>query len=383
VVAGGAHTCAIATDDSVYCWGDDAAGQLGTDGTPDPTRPTRLARGFEALSAGTAHTCGISGGQVWCWGLNGDLRVGGGTDGETVRSPRAVTLAVLGPVSPAAGDHHSCVAAEGQIHCWGSERGGRLGNAESSSNPEPAPEAVDSSMLPSDRRTGWTQVSAGARHTCGIAAGAIYCWGISSEFALGHDAPTVPMLQPVTAVGAECAGPDCAATDDWSRVAVGDQYGCAIARDDSLWCWGRNIDSQLGVPGAGERSRDPLPLTATDPSGSAVTGWSSLSVGASHACAISTGGDLFCWGSNDQGQLALPDAVPSRDRPTPIDGGRDWLAVGASRDLGEDVGDPSGHTCAVDAAGLVWCWGANQQGQLGDGTRVAKRAPVLVCLPPP
>ena len=144
-------------------------------------------------------------------------------------------------------------------------------------------------------------------------------------------------------------------------VSLGARFGCAALGDQTVWCWGRNDESQLGY-----ESNDLCPERMSNGQTRAVAchmyplqvpglaGATAVSAGGAHACAVLTTGELRCWGSNTRGQLGNGSALPSR-APVTVAGlpAVTSLASGA------------GHTCAVVEGGQVFCWGANDRGQLG------------------
>ena len=123
------HTCAIKTDGSLWCWGDNSNGQLGTGNTTAVRVPTQIivptAR-WSAVTTGHAHTCGLqSDGTLWCWGDNSDGQLG--TAQETLM-PAQVNVSVSTWKNVSAGDGHTCaVANDGTLWCWGRNKNGQVG----------------------------------------------------------------------------------------------------------------------------------------------------------------------------------------------------------------------------------------------------------------
>jgi alpha-tubulin suppressor-like RCC1 family protein len=144
-------------------------------------------------------------------------------------------------------------------------------------------------------------------------------------------------------------------------LALGRRFGCAALRDRTVWCWGRNDESQLGY-----ESSDLCPERLADGQTRAVSchrfpqqvvglaNVTAISAGGAHACAVLSNGDLRCWGGNTRGQLGTSTLLPSR---APL------LVTGLGRVRAVAAG--ANHTCAVTDDGAVWCWGANDRGQLG------------------
>jgi hypothetical protein len=186
VSAGPGFTCGVTTSGAAYCWGVNGSGQLG-DGAADTvlhSTPVAVAGGlsFATVSAGYAHTCGVtSGGAAYCWGNNYGGYLG---DGSTTNS--STPVAVVGGLTFAAvsaGDDHTCgVTTSGAAHCWGFNDYGQLGNGAADRLPHTNPVAVAGALA-------FAEVSAGSGHTCGVTTGgAAYCWGWNSYGQLGNGA---------------------------------------------------------------------------------------------------------------------------------------------------------------------------------------------------
>jgi alpha-tubulin suppressor-like RCC1 family protein len=159
------------------CWGQNLSGQLGDGSRTDARFPRAVGGGltFRSLVAGWNHTCGLTAnGNAFCWGLNGDGQLGDGS-----RLDRLVPTLVRGAIeSLAAGSAHTCGISEGQVLCWGDNRFGQLGDGSNDGRAQPT--AVVG--LPSPP----TQVTAGAVHTCAlVGGGAAYCWGQNLQGQLG------------------------------------------------------------------------------------------------------------------------------------------------------------------------------------------------------
>ncbi len=132
VAPGGGHTCGRKRDGTLWCWGANAAGQLGN-GTRSTSRSpvpvTALGADVVGVYAGTAHTCARKrDGTLWCWGANALGQVGDGTSMERFE-PVLVTALGTGVVDVALGSDFSCAAkADGTLWCWGDSGAGQLGN---------------------------------------------------------------------------------------------------------------------------------------------------------------------------------------------------------------------------------------------------------------
>lgn len=180
VAAGSLHNCGIQADQSLWCWGNNASGQLGDKTVRMHADPTQSeGTGWTSLTAGLYHTCGTKiDGTLWCWGsnVNGQLGLVAAT------STSLLTPTQVPPVGPwlsvSAGQNHTCgLQADFSLWCWGSNADGQLGIGSNAAATAPALVAPGST---------WASVSCGGSHTCGIASdGRLWCWGKNDHGQLG------------------------------------------------------------------------------------------------------------------------------------------------------------------------------------------------------
>ncbi|MDQ3037126.1 MAG: hypothetical protein M3Y87_32330 [Myxococcota bacterium] len=176
--------CSILDDGQLVCWGENFEGQLGrADASPGEDgltpEPVASARTFLAVSTGQGHTCAIaSDGTLWCWGRNTDVQLGLGAGARgQIRTPTQVGNATSW-AHVAAGQGHTCASREdGTLWCWGEDFAGQVGIALGSSFDVPTQVGTD---------TGWGALSTYVFHTCGVKAdGTLWCWGRNAEGQLG------------------------------------------------------------------------------------------------------------------------------------------------------------------------------------------------------
>ncbi|MEJ7812826.1 MAG: hypothetical protein WKG32_20600, partial [Gemmatimonadaceae bacterium] len=296
LTAGAYHTCGLAgggvasrgADGVAYCWGDNASGQLGDGTTEQRTVPTAVAGGlrFRAISAGVDYTCGVTtAGAAYCWGANED-----GQRGDSTTAPSATPMPVHGGrafVAISAGAHHTCaLATGGAAYCWGANASGELGDGAGG-----RPGAR--SLTPVAVRGGLTfmQVATGlgARSTCGVAAVGVFCWGDGREGQLGPAAPDVcaqygyPCAKTPHAV-AGLSGPATV-----RQVSLGVSHACALTAAGAVHCWGSGASGRLGDGRPADQSANratPAPVSA----GPGVS-FASVTTNATGACAITAGGE--------------------------------------------------------------------------------------------
>lgn len=263
LAAGDFHTCAVLEDQSTYCWGSDDVGQLG-DGTgmAEPPVMVKDAPAFTALAAGDDQSCGITASVTSCWGL-----VPTETEPDFFQADEPQTIA-SGPADPSpvvlsaitAGDMHVCgLDATGRALCWGDASRGQVGAGETAPLCRTAEGESDPGLrvcdwpTPVDGDRPFTQIDAGDRHTCALTgAGDLFCWGDNLENQLGA-VTTATCFQ----------GRACSRTpvqvflqQRFDAVAAGGEHSCGLV-GQSVVCWGRNTAGQLGN-GTTEDAAEPV-----------------------------------------------------------------------------------------------------------------------------
>ncbi|MCA8837063.1 MAG: Ig-like domain-containing protein, partial [Proteobacteria bacterium] len=296
VSAGGAYNCAIDSDRSrIFCWGS-----LGFQPSTDQASPNRLGveSGFVQVSTGARHSCIIDigidinpGGFLACWGIGAGHRLGRGSSLSNSLGPGRVSRVGSDAtwLQVSAGGAHSCATnVAGELHCWGSGSSGQTGQGGT-----PTSTSVSTTPARVGMATNWTQVSAGAAHTCALNTDdELYCWGESDSGRLGLGAVSADGASP-----AEVAAPT---NTSWSQASAGSEHTCAITMTGALYCWGEGDSGRLGL------GTDTADKTTPTQVGS-DTDWVMVGTGEAHTCAIKTVDQLYCWGKADSGQLGLGD----------------------------------------------------------------------------
>lgn len=419
ITAGQAHTCALHQSGAVSCWGWNSFGQLGNGlsgdrgdiGNPntgaDATTPVRVREIADAVDvkAGNNHTCALhAGGAISCWGNNWAGALGSGQSHDELANS-AVPISVIGindATAISTGAHHTCaVHEEGAISCWGNNFDGQLGNRKNRSDSDSSTPVnalgIDDAIA----------IAAGERHTCALReAGTISCWGDNEYGQLGSDSGWAYALTPVKAKHIRGA----------KAITAGSFHNCAVLGNQTISCWGNNLQNQLGTGQLDALAREPWQtldvvgaidveagdrhtcalhedgavscwghdnyeqlgrsLLITEPSSrfsslpvwvSGITNAMAVAAGDSHTCAINLF-NVLCWGANSNGQLGNGARGPEDNSlaPTPVSDIRDAGAIAAG----------ARHTCVIHLDGSVSCWGANEYGQLGDGTSFPSAVPV-------
>ena len=176
VSTGCLHTCGIKTDSTLWCWGNNYAGQLGNNNWSSEKIPVSVNANFSLVSGGSTHTCGIlKDDSLACWGENENGQLGDGS-GDNQNTPTQIRT---GFATVSAGSSHTCgTTTNGNLCCWGNNEYGQLGNGN-----------WDNLDIPNCLNTSpdWKILSGGSAHTCGIKNdGTLWCWGRNDSGQLGN-----------------------------------------------------------------------------------------------------------------------------------------------------------------------------------------------------
>ncbi len=218
---------------------------------------------------------------------------------------------------------------------------------------------------------GVVRLSSGSfAHSCAVLrSGQVRCWGVNDNGQLGvppvesRQQCRVPQSSPARNLPCETAPRDVPGLSDVVDVSAGNGGTCAVQRDGAVWCWGTNDVGELGQ-GNNDTQPHGAPVRVTLAPAQQVT------YGAFHVCALLRDGTVSCWGNNKFGQCGTAPAMSDSQcdpgdgiragcmlRPRAVQGLRDVRRVSAGRN----------HTCAVLMDGTVQCWGLNDSAQLGNG----------------
>ena len=402
-------TCA-AVNYNPYCFGHDGLGQLGDgnlaspslDGSPNSTSsydsafPVKVGgdlygKGIvRKVAAGGYHACALtSGGQVYCWGFN---RYGELGTGDTTDSATPVQVSLPGTATDVtAGQYTSCAIVNSKIYCWGRNDSGQVGD-DSGLTSVFTPTAVASGgtyALPAGYSASTLSTSGGAvDNVCAIADDAAYCWGNNLEGQIGNGtktttgkngqdytayAPTAVVSSGVLAgrtITSISLGGHGSVTSNYSLGT--DTHVCvsaaSTATDGAAYCWGNNGNGQLG----NNSTTDSTTPVAVNTSGVlknlTIT---QVRVGSYQSCALSSLGAVYCWGKGSSGQLGNGTNTSAQTTPVAVTTDPQFLDGTNVKTLGGGVN----RSCAITTEQHVYCWGVNQDGQIGDGTHINRNVP--------
>ena len=309
VSVGLGSACALTNTGDVSCWGGNSDGELGDGNFVDSLTPVHTMANAVAISVGTWHACALSNvGGVLCWGSDYTGELGDGHPGTKSATPVNVSGLASGATSIAAGENHSCAVVGGEVKCWGANGNGQLGDGTTIEHPTPT-------AVPFPQQA--TQVVAGEDYSCALTViGAVLCWGSNVSGQLGDSSTT------------DSATPQYAVVSDAVALSAGLHHACAVENPGLITCWGATTPANLATA---------RPSTRIVPTGSQhPLGRGAVSAGDAMTCAV---GELVrCWG--DGSLIGDPEVLtaPSLDNAT--------VSLGAS------------HACALTSAAALKCWAA-------------------------
>jgi len=374
VAAGAEHTCAISMLNEVFCWGDTTRGAVGVQ-TQHALVPRRV-QGIKTdsgvprtIAAGAFHTCtrvrGSDFARVWCWGSNVTGQLGNGSSSPQAQ-PMPGTVQLPGSLFVEAGAGHSCVIYDGRLLCWGDGTDGKLGFE--------APDRCGSSTVSPcsvyaievEGLAPILAVAPGSHHTCALTLlGLAYCWGSDAAGQLGDEQRTSASIRPVRVAGNLVL----------TAITAGATHTCGLTPSGAAYCWGSGSYGELGVPVPLDHC-SAVPCSSTPRQVSGGLTFTALSAGDGFTCGIATGGDVYCWGRNDELQLGVldaPDVCGDVECST--------VPLSSSSLNAREINAGRAHACAVMQQNDILCWGRNRSGQLGRGFAGEPQTPQFVVDP--
>lgn len=378
-------TCASTYDNKIYCWGNNNSDHLGTHTNSNLPVEVTVLNGDETYYNGESTSCAVNASnEISCWGQNVFGEIG---DGTFTNNSTPVAIPNLHPMDFSFNQGTACLVNEDQkLYCWGKNNIGQAGIPSMPSVGAPT-EVVPHQAIYQNL----SSVVAGQANTCMKMSGETYCWGNNEMGQLAIGNSNFQEVHPVKVNGLEhstqssigyaltchlrpdskavCAGmnnfgqagvdpqtsdrvynPNVIALENVMQVEAGLDFACAVKSEGTVWCWGNNVNGQLG------NGSFVANYTPQQVSGLTNVNLLSISSRGNHACAKTLDGSLYCWGLNSSGQLGASNPANSN---TPLQVAKvsnvEKLALG------------SRFTCVLNTDSKVICFGANSFGQLGTG----------------
>ena len=285
------------------------------------------------------------------WGANQYGQLGNGTE---TNSDVPVEVSRLGEVTQiASGEHHSLArVSEGTVEAWGANEFGQLGDG-TTIGPGlclMTSFACSTTPVPVSKLSGVKEIAGGANFSLALLSnGTVMAWGQNSAGQLG-DGTTESRDEPVEASGLK----------EVTAIAAGTNHALALLSSGKVEAWGANEFGQLGN-GTTSPSSHPVEVKGL----SAVV---SIAAGANHSLARKSNGTIRAWGDDAFGQLGNGSTSNSSETTEVRGLGHSATAIAGG----------ANHSAALLSNGSVKTWGANEFGQLGNGTTTASREAVEV-----
>lgn len=379
IATGDDHVCILHPDGAISCLGTNEYGQLGNGEAGNnlsSSVPVKVSGISDAklVAAGNRFTCALQEtGLISCWGNNEHGQLG---NDRGDFSPIPITVeGIRGAVDIATGSSHACaIHGNYDISCWGANHFAQLGTDQSqeySATPVRVGD-IDTALF----------LDAGENHTCTVHQDfTVACWGANDFGQLGNGQTGGVSAAPVY--------PDVASNA--VGIATGSNHTCVIVELEPLtqtipyrpiYCWGANYLDQLG---RGEDESSELQVNSTtalsaeelstvlpvqqdasicdcEPAPVADIGDAmDISAGSNHTCALRTDRTVSCWGANELGQLGNGSTGIFRSESSPMPQQTAGISDADRIAAGGD------NSCALHLTGAVSCWGNNDEGQLGNG----------------
>ena len=197
----------------------------------------------------------------------------------------------------------------------------------------------------------FASVTAGYFHSCGLTpAGRAYCWGGNTWGTLGDGSRTASNRPVAVAGGLR-----------YTMIESGAGHTCGVTESGKVYCWGLNDEGHVGADWVTRGIEEPHLLPGSQ-------FWVQVSAGHDHSCALTNDGAAWCWGDNITGHLGSGDTFAKSFQPVRVASSVRFTTVVAGYY----------QSCALAASGQMYCWGRNDQGQIGDGSSENRFTPVPV-----
>jgi alpha-tubulin suppressor-like RCC1 family protein len=349
ISAGLNHALVLKEDGTVWSIGGNQYGELGTGDTLSSNIPKQVLNlsNIKDIKTGFYNSFALKeDGTVWSWGRNSNGELG---DGSISSKYQPSQISGLNNVLRLSIGYSTAIALNeaGEVWTWGDNAFGQVGNGNKIDQTTPVKISI----------SGVVEVASGISHSLIMKAnGEIWGWGQNNKKQLG-DRPEAESLVPVQLFIPP--PPVTSPLFDIKQISSFSNFAIAVKNDGTVWTWGNNSDGQLG---------DGTTVSRNKAKQINLTNVKEVAAGGGHALAVKNDGTLWVWGLNNYGQLGDGTLI-SKSVPTLITGIVPIMTVAA----GEN------HSVAISSfASQAYGWGLNANGQIGDNTLVNKSIPTMV-----
>jgi len=375
------NSAAITSNRELYCWGANRYGQVGNGTTTDQLLPTKVLENVTSVSFESSQSAAITeNGDLYCWGHNGSGQVGNGTTElqltpvKVLSDVNSVSIFNFSSFSSSYMYMMAAITGNGDLYCWGHNGSGQVGNGTTELQLTPV------RVLENVRTVTATSYGGRGDGVGNLAAtttnGDLYCWGWNTSGQVGNGTTgtqliPVKVLSDVSFVSLSASVSVVSGVQSYN-YRTGNM--AAITADGDLYCWGANRSGQVGNGTTSEAQCTPEKvLSNVNFVSVASCGDGSVSNrGFGNTVAITTNGDLYCWGVNGSGQIGN-GTTNTQFTPEKILGNISSVSLFSS-----SSNFTFGAVTAVTTNGDLYCWGANRSGQVGSGTTINQLTPLKV-----
>lgn len=405
--AGSQHTCALLTDETVWCWGDNTRRQLGDGTNTNRTSPVQVLApngvpgdgpyltGVTQISSGGTSVCALlETTDVVCWGWHnlGQLGHGLAVSQNTYAATPVYVLAtgsdqadaptrLTGIAAVDAGSAHACVrTTTNTVQCWGNNGHGQLGDNTTTNRVNPV--SQEGTQL-----SNVVRVAAGSSHSCALISsrtqnGQVRCWGRNSDGQLGDGSFTASRVPVAVLTSGTANDPDKVLFEGATTISARHEHTCVVMDDATARCWGYGDSGELGDGFKTDRNRPVTVLTSgtIDVDPVPLTGITAIEAGSIFTCARLSDSMVRCFGDNTDGKLGdgtTTGTGGTNDRPNPVavlNTGSDQTATNTFLASATGITTGTDHACAYNGQSAR-CWGRGSSGQLGNGATDPKANP--------
>ncbi len=313
VDAGYGVASAIKSDGTLWIWGCNSAGELGTNNLIHRSSPVQTVSGgtnWKQVSVGVNHVAAVkTDGTLWLWGDSAEGALGNSALGNPDTSSPVQTISAGTNWKQVAAGYRftAAIKTDGTLWMWGSNGIGQLGRNSLTNTSSPV-QTVSGG-------TNWKEVSVTCQATAAIKTdGTLWFWGFNYRGTFGNN-NQIDQSSPVQTVSGGT---------NWKQVSVGENNSAAIKTDGTLWLSGSGSSGSLGDDTTTNRSS---PVQTV----SGGTNWKQISVGSTFSAAIKTDGTLWLWGDGTGGNLGTNTGGTRSSPVQTISGGNNWKQVATGR----------------------------------------------------